>query len=257
MRRIFWLIHLLDVIASIYFKKPVTFTESELRLRLPVDETSFEMGVHSTLPGGCSYCAFLSFPLQTPQRDGIFYSCPRLSPPLLLNPFTSEPLYYCIFLIPHHYHLSYPTSNVHLIIEYLYLPAVKTQYASEFGHLIRILSIYAKVEHSLDEMNGSCSTFLSHSLGSRMLLIAPEILGNPAATLVDSEQKMEVCPFFSCLFLVSPSALYRNGFAHSQNTFASRSKVCRFSNRCSKQAQILARGVGASCMSTTPRVHLP
>lgn len=51
-RRIFWLIHLLDVIASIYFKKPVTFTDSELRLRLPVDETSFEMGVHSTLPGG-------------------------------------------------------------------------------------------------------------------------------------------------------------------------------------------------------------
>lgn len=54
-RRIFWLIHLLDVIASIYFKKPVTFTDSELRLRLPVDETSFEMGVHSTLPGGYSF----------------------------------------------------------------------------------------------------------------------------------------------------------------------------------------------------------
>lgn len=51
-RRIFWLIHLLDVMASIYFKKPITFTDSELRLRLPVDETSFELGVHSTLPGG-------------------------------------------------------------------------------------------------------------------------------------------------------------------------------------------------------------
>jgi len=50
-RRIFWLIHLLDVMASIYFKKPTTFTPSDLRLRLPVDETSFEMGVHSTLPG--------------------------------------------------------------------------------------------------------------------------------------------------------------------------------------------------------------
>ena len=90
-----------------------------------------------------------------------------------------------------------------------------------------------------------------------MLLIAPEILGNPAATLVESEQKMEVCSsLFSCP-LVSPSSLYRNGFAHFQNTFASRSKVCRFSNRCSKPAQILARGVGASCMSTTPHVHLP
>ncbi|KAF8817557.1 hypothetical protein BYT27DRAFT_7237433 [Phlegmacium glaucopus] len=104
-RRIFWLIHLLDVIASIYFKKPITFTDSELRLRLPVDETSFEMGVHSTLP------------------------------------------------------------------EYLYLPAVRTQYASEFGHLIRIVSIYAKVEYALDEMS--------------------EALGNPAATLMEAEQKME------------------------------------------------------------------
>lgn len=50
-RRIFWLIHLLDVMASVYFKKPTTFTSSDLRLRLPVDETSYELGVHSTLPG--------------------------------------------------------------------------------------------------------------------------------------------------------------------------------------------------------------
>lgn len=50
-RRIFWLIHLLDLMASVYHKKPTTFTSSELRLRLPVDETSFELGVHSTLPG--------------------------------------------------------------------------------------------------------------------------------------------------------------------------------------------------------------
>ena len=204
------------------------------------------MGVHSTLPGGCSYRVFLSFPLQTPQQ---------LLPRRLI-PFTSEPLYSCTF--PHRYHLSYPMFNVDLIIEYLYLPAVKTQYASEFGHLIRILSIYAKVEYALDEMNGPFSTSLSHSPGSQMLLIAPEILGNPAATLVESEQKMEVCPsLFSRLFLASPSSLYRNGFAHFQNTFAFRSKVCRFSNPCSKQAQILARGVGATCMSTTPRVHLP
>ncbi|EAU90246.2 hypothetical protein CC1G_11570 [Coprinopsis cinerea okayama7 len=49
-RRIFWYIHLLDLKASIYFKKPTTFTQVELRLRLPVDETSFELGVHSTLP---------------------------------------------------------------------------------------------------------------------------------------------------------------------------------------------------------------
>jgi hypothetical protein len=115
------------------------------------------VGVHAVL----SYL----FPFKRHKETGFFTPCPRLSPPLLLIPFTSEPLYSCIFLIPHHYHLSYPTFNVDLIIEYLYLPAVKTQYASEFGHLIRILSIYAKVEHALDEMNGSCSTVLSHSLG--------------------------------------------------------------------------------------------
>jgi len=42
--------------ASIYFKKPVTFADVELRLRLPVDETSFELGVHSTLPGMFPSC---------------------------------------------------------------------------------------------------------------------------------------------------------------------------------------------------------
>ncbi len=52
-RRIFWMIHLLDVMASIVFKKPTTFTSSDLRSRLPVDETSYELGVHSTLPGVC------------------------------------------------------------------------------------------------------------------------------------------------------------------------------------------------------------
>ncbi|KDR80510.1 hypothetical protein GALMADRAFT_240800 [Galerina marginata CBS 339.88] len=106
-RRIFWLIHLLDIVASIYFKKPTTFADVELRLRLPVDETSFELGVHSTLP------------------------------------------------------------------EYLYLPAVRTQYASELGHLIRILSIYAKVECALDEGND------------------PESVANLSGALQDTEQKMD------------------------------------------------------------------
>ncbi|KAF8909396.1 fungal-specific transcription factor domain-containing protein [Gymnopilus junonius] len=106
-RRIFWLIHLLDVLASIYFKKPTTFADVELRLRLPVDETSFELGVHSTLP------------------------------------------------------------------EYLYLPAVRTQYASEFGHFIRILSIYAKMEFALDEGTDT------------------ESAANSAGALLDVEQKME------------------------------------------------------------------
>ncbi|KAF9453564.1 hypothetical protein P691DRAFT_21703 [Macrolepiota fuliginosa MF-IS2] len=106
-RRIFWLIHLLDVMASIYFKKPTTFTSSDLRLRLPVDETSFELGVHSTLP------------------------------------------------------------------EYLYLGAVRTQYASEFGHLIRVITIYARVEYALDGLND------------------PETHMAPQATLVEAEHALE------------------------------------------------------------------
>jgi hypothetical protein len=51
LRRIFWLIHLMDVMAFIFFKKPIVgLREQGLRLRLPADETTFELGV-STLPG--------------------------------------------------------------------------------------------------------------------------------------------------------------------------------------------------------------
>lgn len=51
-RRIFWLIHMHNLQASIYFRAPfVKLTDSQLKLRLPSDETSFELGVHSTLPG--------------------------------------------------------------------------------------------------------------------------------------------------------------------------------------------------------------
>jgi hypothetical protein len=46
------------------------------------------------------------------------------------------------------------------ILEYLYLPAVRMQYASEFGHLIRILTIFAKMEYILDELNGRFYRFL-------------------------------------------------------------------------------------------------
>ncbi|KAF9461199.1 fungal-specific transcription factor domain-containing protein [Collybia nuda] len=109
-RRIFWLVHLMDVMASIYFKRPmVGLGEQGMRLRLPADETSFELGVHSTLP------------------------------------------------------------------EYLYLPAVRTQYSSEFGHLIRVISIYTKVEFALDELSDP----------------SPEPVMNPTATLKDAEQMLE------------------------------------------------------------------
>jgi hypothetical protein len=51
-RRIFWLIHMMDVVRGVYFKQPMgNLGEQGMRLRLPADETSFELGVHSTLPG--------------------------------------------------------------------------------------------------------------------------------------------------------------------------------------------------------------
>jgi hypothetical protein len=66
----------------------------------------------------------------------------------------------------------FPSINFYAMIEYLYLPAVRMQYASEFGHLIRILTIFAKMEYVLDELND------------------PRIT-NPIATLNEAEQKMD------------------------------------------------------------------
>ncbi|KAG6857470.1 hypothetical protein H0H87_003537 [Tephrocybe sp. NHM501043] len=107
-RRMFWIIHLLDNLAFIYFKKPMEgLQEPGRRLRLPVDETSFELGVHSTLP------------------------------------------------------------------EYLYLPAVRMQYSSEFGHLIRVVTIYAKVESALNELDN------------------PESNSQAAGALVEAEHMMD------------------------------------------------------------------
>lgn len=110
LRRVFWLIHMLDVMISIYFKRPLAICENELRLRLPADETSFELAVHSTLP------------------------------------------------------------------EYLHLAPIKTQYASEFGHLIRVLSIYAKAENALDYLTG---------------LREPDPSVNHAALVYEVEQKIK------------------------------------------------------------------
>lgn len=136
-RRIFWYIHLLDLKASIYFKKPITFTEAELRLRLPVDETSFELGVHSTLPGKSSDYFFSREPAPC---------CPRFA--RLLFPQSR-------FHHTHHWTLASKRLLIDsLFSEYLYLPAVRTQNASEFGHLVRIITIYAKMETTLDELNG-------------------------------------------------------------------------------------------------------
>jgi hypothetical protein len=45
----------MDLQLSIYTQRLVSLSDAQLRLRLPVDETSFELAVHSTLPGVSSF----------------------------------------------------------------------------------------------------------------------------------------------------------------------------------------------------------
>ncbi|KAJ7890675.1 hypothetical protein B0H14DRAFT_2690299 [Mycena olivaceomarginata] len=50
-RRVFWVIHIMDLLqVSLHTQRPVSLSDTQLRLRLPVDETSFELAVHSTSP---------------------------------------------------------------------------------------------------------------------------------------------------------------------------------------------------------------
>jgi hypothetical protein len=106
-RRIFWLIRLADLKYSIYFGTSLPSKDNEISLRLPIDETSFELAVHSALPGN-------------------FCSCIK-GTRALADTFCTE---------------------------YLYLAAPRTQYASETGHLIRVFSIYSKIENISNAIEG-------------------------------------------------------------------------------------------------------
>ncbi|KAH7914852.1 fungal-specific transcription factor domain-containing protein [Hygrophoropsis aurantiaca] len=86
-RRVFWLIYISDVHACVLYGRDVSATEEQLKLRLPIDETSFEMSVHSAVQ------------------------------------------------------------------EYLSVPAPRSSYSSEIGHLIRVLSIHVTVEKTMDIFN--------------------------------------------------------------------------------------------------------
>ncbi|KAI6044313.1 fungal-specific transcription factor domain-containing protein [Pisolithus marmoratus] len=50
-RRVFWLIYISDCVSSVLFKRNILATESQLSLlRLPMDETSFELSPHTAMP---------------------------------------------------------------------------------------------------------------------------------------------------------------------------------------------------------------
>ncbi|KAG2053646.1 hypothetical protein BDR06DRAFT_956378 [Suillus hirtellus] len=49
-RRVFWLIHISDALGSVLYRRPILAEESQLKLRLPVDETTFLFTVHDAVP---------------------------------------------------------------------------------------------------------------------------------------------------------------------------------------------------------------
>ncbi|KAA1468853.1 hypothetical protein DENSPDRAFT_878458 [Dentipellis sp. KUC8613] len=87
-RRAFWLIRFLSITSNMYYDWPMPQKAVDLTVRLPVDETSFELAVHSTLS------------------------------------------------------------------EYLHVPAPRTQWVSEYGHLLRVSEIYWTLESTLRAATG-------------------------------------------------------------------------------------------------------
>ncbi|KAL1658269.1 hypothetical protein EV122DRAFT_295288 [Schizophyllum commune] len=87
LRRVYWIMHLLDILVSVYMRGPRRWLTADPRLRLPCDETAFEVAVGAT-----------------------------------------------------------PA-------EYLYLPPPQTENVSEIGHLIRVATIWAELEFTLEDMD--------------------------------------------------------------------------------------------------------
>lgn len=50
-RRVFWLIYISDALGSVLYRRPILANETQLKLRLPVDETTFLFTVHDSVPG--------------------------------------------------------------------------------------------------------------------------------------------------------------------------------------------------------------
>ena len=50
-RRVFWLIYISDALGSVLYRRPIMANETQLKLRLPVDETTFLFTVHDAVPG--------------------------------------------------------------------------------------------------------------------------------------------------------------------------------------------------------------
>jgi hypothetical protein len=51
MRRVYWMIYFVDMLCTACTRLPTLFATLDNNIRLPVDETSFEMGAQSSVPG--------------------------------------------------------------------------------------------------------------------------------------------------------------------------------------------------------------
>ncbi|KAJ1306907.1 hypothetical protein OPQ81_007890 [Rhizoctonia solani] len=49
-RRTFWVLYVLESLSSAFTSRPMTFKDSQLKIRLPIDEASFELGLRESTP---------------------------------------------------------------------------------------------------------------------------------------------------------------------------------------------------------------
>lgn len=68
MRRCFWIIYFTDVLCTACTRRPSRFPSDDISIRLPVDETSFQLGVQTTIPGVFNYI-FRLLLLLTPSQS--------------------------------------------------------------------------------------------------------------------------------------------------------------------------------------------
>jgi hypothetical protein len=82
-----------------------------------------------------------------------------------------------------------------LPVEYLHLPAPRTQYVSEYGHLLRIASVYGRLEGALNAA-GSMSIFVMYALFSSSSLcittVRPTVHDATNVVIEEAEQELSV-----------------------------------------------------------------
>ncbi|QRV74156.1 Fungal specific transcription factor domain [Ceratobasidium sp. AG-Ba] len=57
-RRTFWVLYVIELLSSAFTSRPMTFKDSQLKVRLPIDEATFELGFQKDMPP-----EFLHFPM--------------------------------------------------------------------------------------------------------------------------------------------------------------------------------------------------